>query len=366
MTIPSPIARDVFTVREIARAAGASIGDAEALLASGRIASVEGGLMAGDEAVRAVLLLRGIQAGPGPEHQLFSAALPSDRRRGFPLTASGLLHVAFGVVLVTAFGLTSQANVTPQASKPARLVFLVTPGPGGGGGGGGLRQPAPARQAMLKAQPKEKSSLKSPVPVERAVRRPVPEPPRPPRPVPEVRPVPQPVEPPPPVAKPDPIPPVVAPVVSAPAEPRDQAGVLTSSTPPAPSQGQGTGGGSGTGAGTGLGEGTGPGIGEGTGGGTGGGPYRPGSGITAPAILQEVKPDYTEDARRRGLSGDVVLEIVVKSDGRVGAVRIVQGLGAGLDERAVAAVRQWRFSPATRHGVPVDVIVEVAMEFKIR
>jgi protein TonB len=79
-----------------------------------------------------------------------------------------------------------------------------------------------------------------------------------------------------------------------------------------------------------------------------------------------VKPDYTEDARRRGLSGDVVLEIVVRSDGRVGAVRVVQGLGAGLDERAVAAVRQWRFSPARRFGTPVDVLVEVAVEFRLR
>ena len=241
-------------------------------------------------------------------------------------------------------------------------MFLVKPGPGGGGGGGGLRQPAPARPAQLKGT----SSLKSPVPIERAVKRPIPEPPRPPRPVPEVRPVERPVEPPPPVAKPDPIPPVVAPVVSAPADRKEQMGVLTSTAPAATSQGSGTGGGAGSGGGTGLGEGTGPGIGDGTGGGTGGGPYRPGSGITAPTILQEVKPDYTEDARRRSLSGDVVLEIVVRSDGRVGAVRIVQGLGAGLDQRAVDAVRQWRFSPARRFGTPVDVLVEVAVEFRLR
>ena len=366
MDSPSSIVQEVFTTREIARAAGASLADAEALLASGGIASVGEGLTASDEAVRAVLLLRGFDPGPGPAHLLFSPARPSNRRNGFPLTASGLMHVAFGVVVLTTFGMTSQATVAPLPSKPARLVFLVSPGPGGGGGGGGLRQPAPARQAMLKAPPKERSALKSPVPVERAVRRPVPEPPRLPKPVPEVRPVEQPVEPPPPVAKPDPIPPVVAPVVSTPTETREQAGVLTSSAPDSPSQGQGTGGGSGTGAGTGLGEGTGPGIGEGTGGGTGGGPYRPGSGITPPTVLQEVKPDYTEDARRRGLSGDVVLEIVVKSDGRVGAVRILQGLGAGLDERAAAAVRQWRFSPARRFGTPVDVLVEVAVEFRLR
>ena len=94
------------------------------------------------------------------------------------------------------------------------------------------------------------------------------------------------------------------------------------------------------------GEGEGAGIGPGSGGGTGGGPYRPGSGITPPSLLREVKPDYTEDARRRGIEGDVVLEIVVRSDGTVGDVRLLQGLGAGLDQRAIDAVRQWRFAPA--------------------
>ena len=321
-----------------------------------------GGLTATDEAVRAVLLLRGLTTGPGPEHQLFSPLRKSDRRGGMPLTASGLLHAAFGLVLLTSLGMTSQATVAPRPEPQPRLVFLVKPGPGGGGGGGGLRQPAPAKPALLKGT----SALKSPVPVERVVRRPIPEPPKPPRPVSQALPVVQAVEPPPPVAKPDPVPPVVAPVVSAPADPKDQPGVLVPPAPAPASQGPGTGGGSGSGSGTGLGQGSGSGIGEGTGGGTGGGPYRPGSGITAPAILREVKPDYTEDARRRGLSGDVVLEIVVKSDGSVGTVRVVQGLGAGLDQRAIDAVRQWRFSPARRLGTPVDVLVEVAVEFRLR
>jgi TonB family protein len=353
---------DVFTVHEIARAAGASFADAEALIASGVVSAQYDGLAATDEAVRAVLLLRGLQAGPSSERPLFSSGPTATRRRSAPLTASGLLHVALGVVLLTAFGVTSQARIEPRPSDPARLIFLVRPGPGGGGGGGGLRQPDPPQRARLKGA----RALESPVPVERTVRRPAPEPPRPPKPAPEVRPAEQPVEPPPPVAKPDPIPPVVAPVVSAPANTDDQAGALTTATPPVPSQGAGSGGGSGSGSGTGIGQGTGPGIGEGSGGGTGGGPYRPGSGIAPPAIVHEVKPDYTDDARRRGLSGDVVLEIVVRSDGRVGAIRVLQGLGAGLDQRAVEAVRQWRFAPARRFGTPVDVLVEVAVEFRLR
>ena len=53
-------------------------------------------------------------------------------------------------------------------------------------------------------------------------------------------------------------------------------------------------------------------------------------------------------------------------DGSVGEVRLLRGLGAGLDQRAIDAVRQWRFSPALRQGTPVDVVVEVAVEFKLR
>jgi protein TonB len=162
------------------------------------------------------------------------------------------------------------------------------------------------------------------------------------------------------------LPPVVAPVVSAPADLRDRAGVMEQSTADRDSHGPGRGGGAGTGTGTGLGAGDGSGIGPGSGGGTGGGPYRPGSGIEPPRLLREVKADYTEDARRAAVEGDVVLEIVVRSDGSVGDVTIKKGLGQGLNERAVQAVRQWRFSPAHRQGVPVDVIVEVSVEFKLR
>jgi TonB family protein len=82
--------------------------------------------------------------------------------------------------------------------------------------------------------------------------------------------------------------------------------------------------------------------------------------------LREVKADYTEEARRRGLTGEVVLEIVVRRDGSVGDVKLLHGLGSGLDDRAVQAVRQWRFTPADRQGVAVDVIVEVGVEFRLR
>jgi TonB family protein len=85
-----------------------------------------------------------------------------------------------------------------------------------------------------------------------------------------------------------------------------------------------------------------------------------------PRLLREVKADYTEAARQSGIAGEVVLEIVVRRDGSVGDVNVLQGLGGGLNERAVQAVRQWRFAPAQRQGSAVDVIVEVAVEFTLR
>jgi TonB family protein len=161
------------------------------------------------------------------------------------------------------------------------------------------------------------------------------------------------------------LPPVMAPIANAPSDARTVDGVLKEA-PPAPSQGSGAGGGAGTGRGTGLGEGDGPGVGDGTGGGMGGGPYRAGSGIEPPRLLREVKATYTDDARRANISGDVDLEITIRRDGTVSDVRILRGLGGGLNERAVAAVRQWRFAPARLKGVPVDVIVEVSVAFTLR
>jgi protein TonB len=158
----------------------------------------------------------------------------------------------------------------------------------------------------------------------------------------------------------------VAPVVAAAPDARDREGVIEQPRGQQDSAGEGSAGGAGAGGGSGSGAGLGAGIGEGAGGGTGGGPYRPGSGIDPPRLLREVKAEYTDEGRRRNVTGDVVLEIVVRSDGSVGDVSVLDGLGAGLDQRAIAAVRQWRFSPAMRRGQPVDVIVEVAVEFTLR
>jgi TonB family protein len=352
---------DVFTAREIARVAGVSPREATALVLSGQLDTVDGRFIAAPEAVRAVRLLR--EGAPAAERGLFRASANARRSPLRAFAASGALHAALlaGLVLLTTMGVASAPDETRREPVHMRLVFLPTPGPGGGGGGGGLRQPAPPPPAETKGR----RALRSPVPPPRTVvRKPDPEP----RPAPPVRPQPveRPVEPPPAPAAEVPLPQVVAPVAPAAADPRDRAGVVAEKLPESESQGPGSGTGARSGEGTGIGEGRGAGIGPGSGGGTGGGPYRAGSGITAPAIVREVKPDYTEEARRRGVEGDVILEIIVRSNGSVGDVRVLQGLGAGLDQRAADAVRQWRFSPARRLGTPVDVIVEVAVEFKLR
>jgi TonB family protein len=164
------------------------------------------------------------------------------------------------------------------------------------------------------------------------------------------------------------VPAINAPVVPVAADPVTQAGLPTETSRQAStaSSGPGKGGGIGSGAGTGLGEGQGSGIGPGSGGGTGGGEFGPGSGIEPPSLLREVRPVYTTEARRRSIEGDVHLEIVVRDNGSVGAIRITRGLDAGLDQKAVEAVRQWRFAPARRRGTPVEVVVQVAVEFKLR
>jgi TonB family protein len=155
-------------------------------------------------------------------------------------------------------------------------------------------------------------------------------------------------------------------VVAVPADNQDRPGGLEETRSTADSRGAGTGGGVGTGKGTGIGEGDGDGIGPGSGGGIGGGPYRPGSGVEPPRLLAEVKPDYTDEARRRGIEGEVVMEIVVRRDGSVGDVKVLSGLAAGLNDRAVQAVRRWRFAPARLRGTPVDVVVEASVEFRMR
>ena len=351
-----------FTVDEVARAAGVSSAAAWLAVASGEVV-VGGDQMPTADAVRLVRVLKG-EIAPSYNRFIFNQIRPGKRETTRGVAASGVLHGLVVLLLVVPawFGL---ADATPtndirKDTTPVRLVYLMAPGPGGGGGGGGLRQPKPAPPARKKAIRIAAQKPVSRVPPARTRAVP-PRPPAPPRP--EQR-----VEPSVPLDKP--ILPqaaaVQAPVQTVPADPLENIGLPVDSSRTAQSRGPGTGGGVGSGAGQGLGEGSGGGIGAGSGGGTGGGPYQPGADITPPTLVKEVRPVYTEAARRQAIEGDVVLEIVVRQDGSVGNVRVRRSLGAGLEQKAIEAVRQWRFAPAKRRGAAVDVVVDVSVGFKLR
>ena len=144
-------------------------------------------------------------------------------------------------------------------------------------------------------------------------------------------------------------------------------GVATAPVMPSapPSNGTGSGGGIGSGSGGGVGVGHGPGVGAGTGGGIGGGVYHVGGGISAPTAVSAPDPEYTEEARRAKTQGTCVLWLIVDSQGRPRDVRVVRGLGYGLDAKALEAVRQWRFNPSMKDGKPVDVQISVEVAFHL-
>jgi periplasmic protein TonB len=119
----------------------------------------------------------------------------------------------------------------------------------------------------------------------------------------------------------------------------------------------------GHGSGTGIGSGNGGGLGPGDTAGTGGGAFRAGvNGVGSPECIYCPIPPYSDDARKAKYMGVVVLDIVVTPEGRATQIRIVKDPGMGLGEKAVEAVRTWRFRPAPGPGgkvVPVEIDVEV-------
>jgi len=132
-----------------------------------------------------------------------------------------------------------------------------------------------------------------------------------------------------------------------------------------PSNGTGSGGGIGSGSGGGVGSGRGPGVGPGWGGGIGGGPYRVGGGVSAPKPIFTPDPEYSEEARKSKYQGVVVLWLVIGPDGHPHEVRVARPLGMGLDEKAIEAVRTWRFEPAKKDGQPVAVQMNVEVSFRL-
>ena len=132
-----------------------------------------------------------------------------------------------------------------------------------------------------------------------------------------------------------------------------------------PSNGTGSGGGIGNGRGTGVGSGTGAGFGPGEGGGFGNDIFRVGGGVTAPREIYAPDPEYSEQARKAKYQGTVLLWVVIGADGRIHDVHVQRSVGMGLDEKAVDAVRNWRFEPARKDGRAVAVQINIEVNFRL-
>jgi protein TonB len=249
-----------------------------------------------------------------------------DRRikRAFGATVvSSVLHGALLLFLIWTVA-SKAAEMVADPPPIVGLVYLNDPGPGGGGGG----SPAPAPPREIEIPP-----------------------PRPAEPVP--------VEVPPPPVEPPPVPRLTAPVMTPNAAAVQASGNNTVSL-------AAYGGG---GRGRGVGSGSGDGVGPGEGGGTGGGIFGPGSGVSMPSPVREVRPNYTSDAMRLKIQGTVELEVVIRSDGTVDPdVRITKSLDRvhGLDEEAKKAARAWLFRPARdREGKAVAYRASIALDFRL-
>ncbi|MDQ2924154.1 MAG: energy transducer TonB, partial [Acidobacteriota bacterium] len=121
----------------------------------------------------------------------------------------------------------------------------------------------------------------------------------------------------------------------------------------------------GNGNGSGIGSGNGSGIGPGSGGNTGGGVMHIGGSVSQPTVLYQVDPEFSEEARKAKFSGNVQVYLIVDENGNPSHVKVVRGVGMGLDEKAIEAVRQYKFKPAMQNGKPVKVDLYIDVNFQI-
>jgi periplasmic protein TonB len=221
------------------------------------------------------------------------------------------------------------ADVDPYQPKMAPKKQAM-----GGGGGGGDRSPLPASKGRL-----PKASLRQFTPPMAVINNPNP------------RLTMEPTI----IAPPD----VVLPNVN-----MSQYGDPLAKLGPA-SNGTGSGGGIGSGSGGGVGSGKGGGFGPGEGGGVGGGVYKVGGGVSQPTLLMKVEPEYSEEARKAKYQGVVLLYVEVDASGKATNIRVSKSLGLGLDEKAIEAVKKWKFKPGYKDGKPVTVAATIEVNFRL-
>jgi periplasmic protein TonB len=290
-----------------------------------------------------------VQRSPSRVHQPFASDQiwgQYNNYRSNGLVGSAAVHIVLlGLILG---GATFGHQVVQEVEKQREVVTLIAPSPDSytlqtakkevnGGGGGGDRDPLPAPKGRL-----PKVDLKQITPPQIVLRNQKPKL----------------------TAEPTA---VVPPQVHLAANHMPNLGTPTAAPLPAapPSNGTGSGGGIGSGSGGGVGVGHGPGVGPGSGGGIGGGVYKVGGGISAPQPVSTPDPEYTEEARRSKTQGTCILWLIVDAEGRPRDIRVVRGLGFGLDAKAIEAVKQWRFEPAKKDGQPVNVQISVEVGFRL-
>jgi len=143
-------------------------------------------------------------------------------------------------------------------------------------------------------------------------------------------------------------------------------GVKNSANVTLASNGQGGGSGMGSGYGGGIGSGTGNGYGPGYGGNTGGGVYKVGGGVSAPVPIFTPEAEFSDEARRAKYQGVCLVSLIVDAQGNPQNVHVVRPLGMGLDEKALEAVRKYKFKPAMKDGrSPVPVLMSIEVNFRL-
>lgn len=242
-----------------------------------------------------------------------------------PLQVATILAIFFHILLFLLTLPSFQKNL-PPAEVVLQLRQLAPARLAGG---------APPKQAV--APPKPKPTIPKPKPILVPIPDPTPNAPEP-------------------IIKkePDEIPPVVA-------EMTEELNIGDPTAPP----GVGTQGKAGRGD---SGEGTGPTTGPGSGAGNGEGIREVGGlGVTNPVLLVKTTPQYTDDAIKAKIQGTVLIQCIIRTNGRADSFHVIRPLGYGLDEMAIKEIAQnWKFRPGTYHGQPIDVKATIEVTFNLR
>jgi TonB family protein len=93
--------------------------------------------------------------------------------------------------------------------------------------------------------------------------------------------------------------------------------------------------------------------------------YRVGGGISPPVLIYKAEPEYAEEARKAKLQGTVMLYVQISPGGKPTAMKVVKSLGLGLNQKALQAVKRWRFRPGMKAGQPVTVEATIEVNFKL-